>query len=165
MVYAKRQKQKQSFSQHRSAQGQLHLAKIRARAALVSTRTALVNAARGLVKSYGERAALREPEVALRTASCLATSQRNSGRRIWIGRADNDTDRGQAVGRHSSNRFCHRPSWRHVNRPGVGRVAVESVLNSWRNLRGDACRRPLVDPCHLREMPLTVLVDAEGRVC
>jgi hypothetical protein len=37
--YAKRQKQKQSFSQHRSAQGQLHLAKIRARAALVSTRT------------------------------------------------------------------------------------------------------------------------------
>jgi transposase len=41
--------------QHRSAQAQLHLAEIRARAALVSTRTALVNAARGLVKSYGER--------------------------------------------------------------------------------------------------------------
>jgi transposase len=33
--------------QHRSAQAQLHLAEIRARAALVSTRTALVNAARG----------------------------------------------------------------------------------------------------------------------
>jgi transposase len=41
--------------QHRSAQAQLHLTEIRARAALVSTRTVLVNAARGLVKSYGER--------------------------------------------------------------------------------------------------------------
>ena len=40
---------------HRSAQAQLHLTEIRARAALVSTRTALVNAVRGLVKSYGER--------------------------------------------------------------------------------------------------------------
>jgi len=45
----------QSPVKHRSAQAQLHLAEIRARAALVSTRTALVNAARGLVKSYGER--------------------------------------------------------------------------------------------------------------
>jgi hypothetical protein len=44
---------------------------------------------------------------------------------------------------------------------GPGRVEVESVLSSWRNLRGDACRRPLVDPCHLREMPPTVLVDRE----
>ena len=25
-----------------------------------------------------------------------------------------------------------------------------SVLHSWRYLRGDACRRPLVDPCHLK---------------
>jgi transposase len=41
--------------QHRGAQAQLHLAEIRARAELVSARTALVNAARGLVKSYGER--------------------------------------------------------------------------------------------------------------
>ncbi len=40
---------------HRSAQAQIQLTVIRARAALVSTRTALVNAARGLVKSYGER--------------------------------------------------------------------------------------------------------------
>src|SRR6202166_2466577 len=38
---------------HRSAQAQIHLTVIRARAALVSTRTALVNAARGLTKSYG----------------------------------------------------------------------------------------------------------------
>src|SRR5262249_37793299 len=37
---------------HRSVQAQIHLT---VRAALVSTRTALVNAARGLVKSYGER--------------------------------------------------------------------------------------------------------------
>src|ERR1700685_2075972 len=40
---------------HRSAQGQIHLTVIRARAELVSVRTALVNAARGLVKSYGQR--------------------------------------------------------------------------------------------------------------
>ncbi|HTT22397.1 MAG TPA: IS110 family transposase [Candidatus Sulfotelmatobacter sp.] len=40
---------------HRSAEAQLHLAEIRARAVLVSARTALINAARGLAKSYGER--------------------------------------------------------------------------------------------------------------
>jgi transposase len=40
---------------HRSAKVQIHLTVIRARAELVSARTALVNAARGLVKSYGER--------------------------------------------------------------------------------------------------------------
>jgi transposase len=41
--------------QHRSAQAQMHLTVIRARAGLVSARTALVNTARGLAKSYGER--------------------------------------------------------------------------------------------------------------
>jgi transposase len=41
--------------QHRSAEAQVHLTVIRARAALVGARTALVNAARGLAKSYGER--------------------------------------------------------------------------------------------------------------
>jgi transposase len=40
---------------HRSAQAQAHLTVIRARAALVGARTALVNSARGLAKSYGER--------------------------------------------------------------------------------------------------------------
>src|ERR1700675_32459 len=40
---------------HRSVQAQLHLTVIRARAELVSARTALVNAARGFVKSYGQR--------------------------------------------------------------------------------------------------------------
>jgi transposase len=40
---------------HRSAKVQIHLTAIRARATLVSARTALVNAARGLTKSYGER--------------------------------------------------------------------------------------------------------------
>jgi transposase len=40
---------------HRSVRAQIHLTVIRARAELVSARTALVNAARGLVKSYGER--------------------------------------------------------------------------------------------------------------
>jgi transposase len=42
---------------HRSAKAQIHLTEIRARAVLVSARTALVNAARGLTKSYGERLA------------------------------------------------------------------------------------------------------------
>ncbi len=41
--------------QHRSAKAQIHLTVIRARAGLVSTRTVLVNTARGLAKSYGER--------------------------------------------------------------------------------------------------------------
>src|ERR1700726_314698 len=40
---------------HRSAKAQIHLTVIRARAALVSVRTALVNAAQGLTKSYGQR--------------------------------------------------------------------------------------------------------------
>ena len=40
---------------HRSAKAQIHLTVIRARATLVSSRTALVNAARGLTKSYGQR--------------------------------------------------------------------------------------------------------------
>src|ERR1700732_2963512 len=41
--------------QHRSAKAQIHLTVIRARAGLVSARAALVNTARGLTKSYGER--------------------------------------------------------------------------------------------------------------
>jgi len=40
---------------HRSAQAQADLSVIRARAGLVRARTALVNTARGLAKSYGER--------------------------------------------------------------------------------------------------------------
>lgn len=40
---------------HRSAESQAHLGAIRARAALVEARTLLINAARGLTKSYGER--------------------------------------------------------------------------------------------------------------
>ena len=40
---------------HRSAKAQIHLTVIRARAVMVSARTALVNAARGLTKSYGAR--------------------------------------------------------------------------------------------------------------
>jgi hypothetical protein len=41
--------------QHRSAQAQSHLMVIRARAGLVRARTSLINTARGLTKSYGER--------------------------------------------------------------------------------------------------------------
>ena len=41
--------------QHRSARAQADLITIRARAGLVRSRTALVNAVRGLTKSYGER--------------------------------------------------------------------------------------------------------------
>ena len=42
---------------HRTAEAQQHLAMIRARAALVDGRTALINTARGLVKAFGERLA------------------------------------------------------------------------------------------------------------
>src|SRR5215475_8256017 len=65
--------------QHRSAQAQLHLTEIRARAGLVSARTALVNAARGLVKSYGER--LRKcgtQQVRRETTSGLSTGLREA---------------------------------------------------------------------------------------
>jgi transposase len=41
--------------QHRGAQAQAHLMVIRARAGLVRARTSLINTARGLTKSYGER--------------------------------------------------------------------------------------------------------------
>src|ERR1700691_6299424 len=41
--------------QHRSAEAQIHLTVSQSRAALVGARTALVNSARGLAKSYGER--------------------------------------------------------------------------------------------------------------
>ena len=40
---------------HRHAQAQAHLMVIRARAGLVRARTSLINTARGLTKSYGER--------------------------------------------------------------------------------------------------------------
>jgi transposase len=65
--------------QHRSAQAQLHLTEIRARAGLVSARTALVNAARGLVKSHGER--LRKcgtSQVGREIASALSTELREA---------------------------------------------------------------------------------------
>ena len=65
--------------QHRSAQAQLHLTEIRARAGLVSARTALVNAARGLVKSHGER--LRKcgtQQVSREIASGLSTGLREA---------------------------------------------------------------------------------------
>src|SRR5579864_6845460 len=64
---------------HRSAQAQLHRTEIRARAVLVSARTALVNAARGLVKSYGER--LRRcgtQQFCRETASGLSTGLREA---------------------------------------------------------------------------------------
>jgi transposase len=65
--------------QHRSAQAQLHLTETRARAGLVSARTALVNAARGLVKSYGER--LRKcgtQQVSRETTSGLSSGLREA---------------------------------------------------------------------------------------
>jgi transposase len=63
---------------HRSAQAQLHLTEIRARAVLVSARTALVNAARGLVKSYGERLRKCDTQQFLRETSGLSTRLREA---------------------------------------------------------------------------------------
>src|SRR6202162_1373123 len=48
--------------QHRSAQSQADLSVVRARYALVRTRTALICAARGLTKSFGERIRGRNPK-------------------------------------------------------------------------------------------------------
>src|SRR3984893_12249243 len=62
---------------HRSVQAQIHLTVIRARAELVSARTALVNAARGLVKSYGQRLAKCGTDQASRElATALSTELR-----------------------------------------------------------------------------------------
>src|SRR3974390_2077636 len=64
---------------HRSAEAQLHLTEIRARAVLVSTRTALVNAARGLVKPYGERLGkVGTQQFSRETASGLSTGLRQA---------------------------------------------------------------------------------------
>src|ERR1700730_1522970 len=63
---------------HRSVQAQLHLTVIRARAELVSARTALVNAARGLVKSYGERRPKSgTDQVSRKLAAALSTELRD----------------------------------------------------------------------------------------
>jgi len=64
--------------QHRSAQAQLHLTEIRVRALLVSSRTALVNAARGLVKSYGERLRKCDTRQVRREASGLSAGLREA---------------------------------------------------------------------------------------
>ena len=63
---------------HRCAQAQLHLTEIRARAVLVSSRTALVNAARGLVKSYGERLRKCHTQTFHREASGLSKGLREA---------------------------------------------------------------------------------------
>jgi len=64
--------------QHRSAQAQLHLTEIRVRALLVSSRTALVNAAPGLVKSYGERLRKCDTRQVRREASGLSAGLREA---------------------------------------------------------------------------------------
>src|ERR1700692_976865 len=62
---------------HRSAQAQIHLTVIRARAELVSARTALINAARGFAKSYGERLPKRgTQQVGRELAAALSTALR-----------------------------------------------------------------------------------------
>jgi len=65
--------------QHRSAQAQLHLAESRERAGLVSARTALLNATRGLVKPYGERMRKRgTQQFRQKTASRLSIGLREA---------------------------------------------------------------------------------------
>src|SRR5579862_6447772 len=62
---------------HRSAQAQIHLSVIRARAELVKARTALINAARGLAKSFGERLPKRgAQQVDRNLAAALSTALR-----------------------------------------------------------------------------------------
>jgi transposase len=62
---------------HRSAQAQIHLSVIRARAELVKARTALINASRGLAKSFGERLPKRgSQQVDRNLAAALNTTLR-----------------------------------------------------------------------------------------
>ena len=75
--------------QHRSAQAQAHLMVIRARAGLVRARTSLINTARGLTKSYGERLRGCNPrnmnvETARQTESGTASSAGTVARRHRI---------------------------------------------------------------------------------
>ena len=69
-----------------------------------------------------------------------------------IRRPDADVDHGLADGRHSSTGVIPHRFGRYVKRSVVGRIEVDGLLSSWRNRRGDDCRRTLLDPCHLREM-------------
>jgi transposase len=69
---------------HRSAKAQIHLTVIRARAELVSARTALVNAARGLAKSYGQR--LRKcgtAQVSRELTAALSVELREAMEPLW----------------------------------------------------------------------------------
>ena len=75
-----------------------------------------------------------------------------SGHRIRAGCAGPDADYGFFFGRHRSARTGDHPFWRHVGRSAVGWVEVGGVLDSWRDLFSNACRRPVVDPCPLRDV-------------
>ena len=91
---------------HRSAQAQADLTVIRARAGLVRARTALVNTARGLAKSYGE------------TTARLQRAQHESGesRRLESGTASRTgavADGNRVAERaHRGVQRAHRERWR-----------------------------------------------------
>src|SRR5271155_1018846 len=92
--------------QHCSAQAQAHLMVIRARAGLVRTRTSLINTARGLTKSYGERlrgcsprnlnaetARQLSPELQAALRTCRCPDPRCGWEPLW-NREGNDCDYG-----------------------------------------------------------------------
>ncbi len=98
---------------HRSAQAQLHLTVIRARAELVSARTALINAARGLAKSYGERLPKRgTQQVGRELAAALSTALREV-LELLCGKSNRSTVRRSGNTTNGSNRSPNRciPKW------------------------------------------------------
>jgi len=74
--------------QHRSAEAQAQLTVIRARAGLVGARTALVNAARGLAKSYGERLRKCGTQQDRRVQVTAANSRPNFSGENWEAKVD-----------------------------------------------------------------------------
>src|SRR6202453_2553537 len=84
---------------HRSAQAQIHLTVIRARAELVKARTALINAARGLAKSYGERLPKRgTQQVGRELVAALSTALGE----VWS-RCCEKSNRSTSVSRNTTN--------------------------------------------------------------
>ncbi len=76
---------------------------------------------------------------------------------MWIVCAASDADSRPAFAGRSTTRLCCHSFWRYVNCSGVRRIEDQSILDSWPDLRGDACRRFHVDPSYMRETPLTGL--------
>jgi transposase len=99
---------------HRSAQAQADLSVIRARAGLVRARTSLINTARGLTKSYGERLRGCNPR------------NMNPGKAQELSPLGTEAGRARRKEREETGRHCHRSQ--------TGGLAA-SAVGKWRSIR------------------------------